>query len=269
MQRQPWVLTFAFTLVACGGGPTNIDAGTDAGTGGGGNIDGGGSSVGVDGGNAADSGSPADSGTPADNDGGLQSPDSGTAGADAGGADGGQGSFDGGDNSPDGGPLSDAGALFCAPRPFGDDDITLDHFTHPTVYGVAGNLTVVSDESSPNSEYPDDSSGTHHVVVYRPSGDATYPVLFYSHAFGGEDPHHVEEMFKRIASNGFNIVFVPYPETGRIKQYTILWNGFLTAVNAYGAKFDLHEGRLFRPLLGGGASPEMARRAFGAQRKTA
>lgn len=165
-------------------------------------------------------------------------------------------------------PVTDAGSpvdagtlgpIVCVARPVPDDATSVAHTTHPLVYGVAGSLTVVKDSTLANPEWPG-----HPITVYRPSGTAAYPVLFYSHAFGGTDPTHVEAMLNRLASNGFNIVFVPYQSNDRLQQYKQLWVGFTTAVASYGAKFDLTHVGFFGHSFGGGATPEMARRAFGA-----
>lgn len=132
--------------------------------------------------------------------------------------------------------------------------------TLPTDYGVQGSLTVVV-----NSTVASPRWAMQPVSVYRPSGTQPYPVLFYSHAFGGIDHTHVAPMLRRLASNGFNIVFVPYkPTDSRIEQYATLWEGFLSAVAAYGAQFDLTRVGFFGHSFGGGATPEMARRAFAA-----
>ena len=78
----------------------------------------------------------------------------------------------------DGGTSVDAdagatGPFACVARPVPPDATNADHTTHPTVYGVTGPLTVVSDSTLANPEWPG-----HPLTVYRPEGAATYPVLF-------------------------------------------------------------------------------------------
>lgn len=188
---------------------------------------------------------PADASTPEDSGPGAQ-PDA-AAGLDAA-------------SAPDAGAPDGSAGPTCAPRPFVEDDHLLEHYSHPVKYGVKGPLQLVVDSSVVNPEWPD-----HHVTVFRPEGTAAYPVLFYSHPYGGSDPESQRELFERLASNGYNLVFVPYQASGgRLKQYATLWRGFLEAVAAFGDKFDLTRVGFVGHSFGGGATPELARRAFGA-----
>lgn len=157
------------------------------------------------------------------------------------------------------GAAADAAELErCAPRPFGPEVSTPGATTSPTDYGSAGPLAVQLNTDVPSPSWPD-----HPGTVARPANLDAYPVLFYSHAYGGTDPTHIEQMLRRLASNGYNVVFIPYRTTGsRTEQYDTLWNGFLSAVSQYGARFDLSRVGFFGHSFGGGASPELARRAF-------
>ncbi len=168
---------------------------------------------------------------------------------------------DGGTEGVDAGQADAGTAAMCVARPVPDDDVSLTHFTHPLIYGVMGPLTVVRDSTLPNPQWP---GAEHNINLFRPEGDAAYPVIFYSHPYGGTNPDNSQELFKRLASNGFNVVHVPYQLNDRLKQYTQLWVGFRTAAQHYGAKFDLTKVGFVGHCFGGGASPEMARRAFGA-----
>lgn len=104
------------------------------------------------------------------------------------------------------------------------------------------------------------------ITVYRPADALPYPVIFYSHAFLGSDHTRIAPMLRRLASAGFNVVFVPYKELSvtRTEQYATLWEGFRAAATQYGAQFDLTRVGFMGHSFGGGATPEMARRAFAA-----
>ena len=103
------------------------------------------------------------------------------------------------------------------------------------------------------------------ISVYRPTGQTAVPVLFFSHAFGATDAKSYEPWFQSLASNGYAVVQVPYPDIPPVQQknadrYQCLWDGFLAAVGKYGTTFDLTRVGFFGHSFGGGATPEMARR---------
>lgn len=104
------------------------------------------------------------------------------------------------------------------------------------------------------------------ITVYRPMNTQPYPVIFYSHAFLGSDHTRVAPMLRRFASAGFNVVFVPYKGlmVNRTEQYATLWEGFRAAATQYGAQFDLTRVGFVGHSFGGGATAELARRAFAA-----
>lgn len=151
-----------------------------------------------------------------------------------------------------------ATATLCAPRPYGPEVASTSATTEPTLYGIQGPLAVRVASDVPNPSWPEMP-----VTVYRPDDRLAYPVLFYSHAYGGTDHSHVAPLLRRLASNGYNVVFVPYMNTGtRNSQYDTLWNGFVAAAKQYGSRFDLTRVGFIGHSFGGGATPELARRAF-------
>lgn len=149
-------------------------------------------------------------------------------------------------------------AAVCAPRPYGPEVATTGATTEPTLYGTQGPLAVRVQSDVPNALWPEMP-----ITVYRPDDRNTYPVLFYSHAYGGSDHTHVGPLLRRLASNGYNVVFVPYMNTGpRRTQYDTLWEGFVAAARQYGTRFDVTRVGFIGHSFGGGATPELARRAF-------
>lgn len=155
---------------------------------------------------------------------------------------------------------ADAGATpACALRPFASEETSNVHTTTPSGFGAMGALTVEVSSDVDNADYPG-----HPITVYRPTGNASYPVIYYSHAYGGDDHTHASKLFEKLASQGLNVVFVPYKTNGtRSSQYNTLWNGFRAATTQYAARFDTTRVGFVGHSFGGGATPEMARRAFG------
>jgi hypothetical protein len=105
------------------------------------------------------------------------------------------------------------------------------------------------------------------VSVYYPVGASSAPVLFFSHAYAATDPASYDLLFRHLSSTGFAVVHVPYPNKPAVTEknadrYDCLWDGFMAAVAQYGSKFDLTHVGFFGHSFGGGATPEMARRAF-------
>ncbi|MCY0999034.1 hypothetical protein OWM54_17990 [Myxococcus sp. MISCRS1] len=105
------------------------------------------------------------------------------------------------------------------------------------------------------------------VITYRPTGLTTVPVLFFSHAFGATDADLYAELFQMLASQGYAVVFVPYPLTPDVERpnearYDCLWQGFLAAVAQQQGRFDLTRVGFFGHSYGGAATPDMARRGF-------
>ncbi|MBL8933813.1 MAG: hypothetical protein JNM69_04620 [Archangium sp.] len=193
-------------------------------------------------------------------------PDGGDFGADAGLTAGGGGAAAGGTagGSSAGGSAgggSAGGSVFCAPRPTGAEVNSLTVTTTPTDYGMQGALAVQVRSDVANPRWPQEP-----ITVYRPADALQYPVIFYSHAFLGSDHTRIAPMLRRLASAGFNVVFVPYKglSVTRTEQYATLWEGFRAAATQYGALFDLTRVGFMGHSFGGGATPELARRAFAA-----
>jgi len=97
-------------------------------------------------------------------------------------------------------------------------------------YGSDGSYTVAT-QSFPNSNFP-----AHNIVVYYPAGiTSSVPTLFYSHAYGGNDPGNISGFLNFVAKKGYAVVFVPYQTTGVSVQdrYSNLLNGFIQAARNY------------------------------------
>ncbi|WP_163863527.1 alpha/beta hydrolase family protein [Myxococcus eversor] len=214
-----------------------------------------------------------DSSTPDSPD--AEPPDSGTtldagsdSGTDAGSmSDGGTDAGSPQDAGADAGVIPDGGATesLCSTLPF----------PAPCEEPQAGTLvTSVSDWGRPGTYSVTEEKVTNphpvargQVVTYRPTGQDSVPVLFFSHAFGATDSDLYVEMFRMLASQGYAVVFVPYPltpDTTRPNEarYDCLWQGFQAAVAQQQGRFDLTRVGFFGHSYGGGATPEMARRGF-------
>lgn len=165
----------------------------------------------------------------------------------------------------DAGAPPDAGLPACATMPFAaacDASAT----TQPASgdYGSTGPyINAVTVETLPNPH----ASAPGPVTVYRPTGLSSLPVLFFSHAYGATDAGSYDALFRMLASNGYAVVHVPYPNSPNVQQknadrYDCLWDGFITAATQYATTFDLTRVGFFGHSFGGGATPEMARRGF-------
>jgi hypothetical protein len=95
-------------------------------------------------------------------------------------------------------------------------------------------------------------------------GRSSIPVVFVSHAFGATNAAAYDELLRRIAENGMAAVFVPYAtlDVTNAERYADLWEGFVATATAYADTFDLGRVGFIGHSFGGGATPEMARRAF-------
>ena len=75
-------------------------------------------------------------------------------------------------------------------------------------YGTDGSYTVAT-QSFANPNF----SG-HDIVIYYPAGiTSPFPTIFYSHAFGGNNPDNISGFLKFVAKKGYAVVFVPYQTT--------------------------------------------------------
>ena len=170
---------------------------------------------------------------------------------------------DGSTGALDAGSDAAAAAPACAATPL-STPCTLAATTAPPdgSFGTMGPMQVtVETMTNPHTTAPGPIS------IYRPTGRSGVPVLFFAHAFGATDPKSYEVWFQLLASNGYAVVHVPYPDLPPVTQknadrYQCLWDGFLAAATKYAATFDLTRVGFFGHSFGGGATPEMARRGF-------
>lgn len=197
-------------------------------------------------------------------------PDAGSE-ADAGPTDG--GATDAG-ASPDGsGTPADAGVdagVDAGPAPEPTEHVTITRLADacadmPTDYGTYGAVTEYDRYELPNPSWP--AAGPMPLVVLSPTSDAIErPVLFYSHAFGGTEWRRMLGLLEVLVSQGFVVVFVPYPTTGTsvCGRYDTLAGGFAEAVSALAgaARMDLSRVGFVGHSFGGGASASMARVAL-------
>jgi hypothetical protein len=117
-------------------------------------------------------------------------------------------------------------------------------------YGSDGNYSVAT-LSFVNPNYP-----TANVQIYYPLGITTpVPTIFYSHAFGGNNPNNISGFLNFVAKKGYAIVFVPYQTVGVTvaDRYSNLLNGFIKAANDYPDIIDTTKVGFVGHSFGGGA----------------
>lgn len=127
-------------------------------------------------------------------------------------------------------------------------------------YGSNGSHTVAV-ETFENVNFPD-----HTVNVYHP-GDITTPVptIFYSHAYGGNDPENIIGMLEFVAKKGYAIVYVPYQTlatTSIQERYDNLKAGFRKAAQDYPEIISTDKVGFMGHSFGGGASFAIAHELF-------
>lgn len=117
-------------------------------------------------------------------------------------------------------------------------------------YGVDGSYTVAT-QSFANPNF----SG-HNIVIYYPAGiTSPVPTIFYSHAFGGNDPNNISGFLNFVAKKGYAVVFVPYQTAGNVQnKYTNLLEGFTKAAHDYPNIIDTTKVGFVGHSFGGGAS---------------
>lgn len=117
-------------------------------------------------------------------------------------------------------------------------------------YGADGSYTVAT-QSFDNPNF----SG-HDIVIYYPSGiTSPVPTIFYSHAFGGNDPNNISGFLNFVAKKGYAVVFVPYQTLGNVQQkYTNLLEGFTKSAHDYPSIIDTTRVGFVGHSFGGGAS---------------
>jgi dienelactone hydrolase len=117
-------------------------------------------------------------------------------------------------------------------------------------YGADGNY-IVATQSFNNPNF----SG-HDIVIYYPLGiSSPVPAIFYSHAFGGNDPNNISGFLNFVAKKGYAVVFVPYQTIGVTVQdrYSNLLNGFIKAARDYPSIIDTTKVGFVGHSFGGGA----------------
>lgn len=118
----------------------------------------------------------------------------------------------------------------------------------------------MSTESFPNPYFPEED-----IMIFHPADIGTQvPTLFYSHAFGGNDPFHVIRLMNFLAGKGYAIVFVPYQTVGVSieERYENLLQGFRKAARDYSAIIDTTRVGFLGHSFGGGAVFANAYRCF-------
>ena len=77
----------------------------------------------------------------------------------------------------------------------------------------------------------------HTINIYHPQDITTpVPTIFYSHAYGGNDPENIIGVLNFIASKGYAVVFVPYQTLATVtvpERYANLIAGFRKAAQEY------------------------------------
>jgi len=125
-------------------------------------------------------------------------------------------------------------------------------------YGADGSYTVAT-QTITNANFP-----SHDIVIYYPTGiTSPVPTIFYSHAYGGNNPDNISGFLNFVAKKGYAVVFVPYPTAGNVQEkYTTLLEGFTTAANNYPNIIDTTKVGFVGHSFGGGASFAMAYHFF-------
>lgn len=126
-------------------------------------------------------------------------------------------------------------------------------------YGTDGSYTVAT-QSFANPNF----SG-HDIVIYYPAGiTSPVPTIFYSHAFGGNNPNNISGFLNFVAKKGYAVVFVPYQTTGVTieERYSNLLNGFIQAAQSYPNIIDTTKVGFVGHSFGGGASFATAYHCF-------
>jgi len=118
-------------------------------------------------------------------------------------------------------------------------------------YGSDGSYTVAT-QSFNNPNFLG-----HDIEIYYPSGlTSPVPTIFYSHAFGGNDPNNISGFLNFVAKKGYAVVYVPYQTIGVTVQerYSNLLNGFTKAAQDYPTIIDTTKVGFVGHSFGGGAS---------------
>lgn len=118
-------------------------------------------------------------------------------------------------------------------------------------YGSDGSYSVAT------QAFENPNFSGHDIVVYYPAGiTLPVPTIFYSHAFGGNDPNNISGFLNFVAKKGYAVVYVPYQTSGVTIQdrYSNLLNGFTKAAHDYPNIIDTTKVGFVGHSFGGGAS---------------
>jgi hypothetical protein len=128
-------------------------------------------------------------------------------------------------------------------------------------YGSDGPYQV-AEIDFPNPEY----SGTQVSIFYPKGITSPRPTIFFSHPYGGEEKEYNIGLYNFIAKKGYVVVFVPYRtvDISIDHRYETLWKGFTTAVSNYPNIIDTKKVGFMGHSFGGGASIDLAYKAFNA-----
>ena len=98
------------------------------------------------------------------------------------------------------------------------------------------------------------------VHVYWPTGATPAPTIFFSHAYGANNPDAYLHLIDHLVSRGYAVVFPEYPTilSSASERYNILWTGFEEAVVRYPNRLATNKVGYIGHSYGGGATPRMA-----------
>lgn len=135
--------------------------------------------------------------------------------------------------------------------------LTFSQYSDPNVgkpasgYGSDGPYTVAQ-EVFDNPNFTGQN-----VVVFHPQEITTpVPTVFYSHAYGGNNPNYIYGLTNFVAKKGYALVFVPYQTVGVTvdQRYQNLLEGFRKAARDYPNIIDTTKVGFMGHSFGGGAS---------------
>ncbi len=106
-------------------------------------------------------------------------------------------------------------------------------------------------------------------LYYLKDIDSKTPVIFFCHGYGGSDPNLYKNLINHIVSQGYIVVYIPYPiiplpinKTVIEEKYTILWDGIEESVKSYGDLMDLTKIGFVGHSFGAGALPALTYKAI-------